>query len=456
MFYGISSELLRDLPAFFPPASTTALEEASDPAFMFLLIHHPSKLRNPGYILSVTAIHIHPHLPRELYATSAQSLLIQELVEYCVDFLQDSTADLRTCAVLSRSWVRAAQSHLFSEVCLARNREGSPCQLRCGQFLQIVHTSPHILGYISSLRVNLESLSDNTFLLFSRSGFRRLRHIDICNQGDVSPPVVWAVEWLLALPTLRRVELNFRFPSMDSFLDMWELCSPNIEHLVLGDRATPPAETSAFGTRRPARGPPIALRSFKVNSEQFVHDWLADGHCPFDFSRLETLDLGAASALYRHDAFRPAISTVTSLAFKAIFGQPMIPLSLFTRLTHLKITVPNSWDLPLLLATLAAIPACSALSTIRIASANPHVDADSCTLLDHALSQLCLPNLKAVEVDFTVFTAAFAAGSLQGAVRRPEEYFAAVSQYFPILCCRGLYASVGYLFLEENNSDGEI
>ncbi|KAJ7301825.1 hypothetical protein DFH08DRAFT_95993 [Mycena albidolilacea] len=108
---------------------------------------------------------------------------LQELIDYCLDFLHASGPDLKRCALVSRHWTNTCQKHLFSHIII-----GSPgysyedstflairrrCHLRC----EVLSTSPRLLGLVKSLQTHLDAIPPETLISFAKLSFPSLRRI---------------------------------------------------------------------------------------------------------------------------------------------------------------------------------------------------------------------------------------------------------------------------------------
>ncbi|KAJ6624237.1 hypothetical protein B0H10DRAFT_1943422 [Mycena sp. CBHHK59/15] len=227
-------------------------------------------------------------------STADSPLDIQEVVDHCIDFLHDSVPDLRACALVHRSWVDAAQFHLFRHISFSNVVENQ--NVRCSRFLDIFGASPRnarIRGFVSRFEVRLRQLTHNNFVAISPL-FPRLRHIHISgtSKPHVPPLDVSALRQLLSLPTVERVEIYYwSFANASEFLQIWEGCSRSIRHLSLGrigissdaNHWITQQHSATHSTRR------IKLESLDIWEAQPISSWLADGDCQFDFSHLKTL-----------------------------------------------------------------------------------------------------------------------------------------------------------------------
>jgi hypothetical protein len=75
---------------------------------------------------------------------------ISELADQVIDHLHADAESLRTCALVSRSWVPAARYHIFFSVNIKKN---STCRFLC----DIIAQSPDIGGYIRNIYIYFQA-----------------------------------------------------------------------------------------------------------------------------------------------------------------------------------------------------------------------------------------------------------------------------------------------------------
>ncbi|KAJ7746426.1 hypothetical protein B0H14DRAFT_3605951 [Mycena olivaceomarginata] len=87
---------------------------------------------------------------------------ISELLNQCIGLLHESPSDLAACALVSRSWVPAAQSRIFKSLSITAPSTAQNTRLwsRCQATLR---GSPHLIRYIHSLSVSSTSMLYDTF-----------------------------------------------------------------------------------------------------------------------------------------------------------------------------------------------------------------------------------------------------------------------------------------------------
>ncbi|KAJ7478639.1 hypothetical protein B0H11DRAFT_2028113 [Mycena galericulata] len=300
---------------------------------------------------------------------------IPEISAYCIDFLSDSLHSLSACALVCRSWAHRAQYHLFSNISLkGRGSSGTSAmkkdayRLRCARLLEIANTSPHIIGLIKRPRFDLLFLEDAIPVL--NLPFTRLDQVSISGRDDPSLPIVPALQRLLSLPTIKDVRLEFRFETKSRFMQIWEVCSPNICFLELNtvwSLANKPIaiveEAESRDTRRI-----IKLKSLTiVNATSYVEAWLADGRCPLDLSHLHSLDFKWNADLLRSTYFAPALPHIKTLCLSLIMVQEPCDLGQLVQLETLSFIVIHLRHLHLVLQTLFTISTPSHSKVIDIA-----------------------------------------------------------------------------------------
>ncbi|KAJ7088285.1 hypothetical protein C8R44DRAFT_751861 [Mycena epipterygia] len=246
------------------------------------------------------------------------SQLAQELVDHIITFLHDSPADWPACALVSRSWVHTAQSHIFRQICFVSAQ--STNEDRWARFQQISHISPHLIHHVRQLHVADSAVSSETFLAICNFPFARLDGASV-QLGTVTPSFTLAVQKLFSLPTLRRVQI-------------WDECSRSLEHLELSCSLGEAegfhfAQQSSLAIRLES----LAIRTVDID----VLEWLTPTHCPLDFSGLRALSLCKYTDLLGSETFAPALQTIETLDLTSEYVKPTIDLSSFPNLTLLRI-----------------------------------------------------------------------------------------------------------------------
>ncbi|KAF7337869.1 NmrA domain-containing protein [Mycena venus] len=318
---------------------------------------------------------------------------VQELVEYCFDFLHGSKSDLKACALVCRGWVYAAQSQLFAKMDICDSMVDQ--HRRVAQLLEISQ-SPHILALVSRLEINLHYLASESFL-GAITQFTRLKEVRISGNSMASTPgtASLAVGALLSLTTVQRVELHCAFPTPSAFLQIWGGCSENVKHLELGSVHVNDFEYDWASSPVLLRSK-VKLASLRVLYGDFILPWLTTDACPFAFSQLTSLTVCALKEhLIDWSVFQPKMIERLEIGSNAI--QKPINLGPFTRLRHLVLQVHGPRNLAIALTVLATIPPANHISRITLDCTYPS-QSDIFTRLDDLLFGMPLPEL--VEVEF--------------------------------------------------------
>ncbi|KAJ7433985.1 hypothetical protein FB451DRAFT_304984 [Mycena latifolia] len=233
---------------------------------------------------------------------------IQELVDQCIEFLHDSPRDLRACALVSRSCASAAQAHIFRQISI----RSTALDDLWPRLQRTLHISPHLVRHIHRLQLDSEALSIETFSAVCEFPFTHLRYACIYHTNS-DLPVGLALQQLLSLPTLRRVEIVATFPQPSTFRQIWDRCSPSIKHLELSCAVYPPEAVQSIAHPRSRS---IAFESLKIGPIKYLSNWLLDDLCPLNLSRLRVLSIVPAhGAEFWWLKFAPTFQTLEVLDF---------------------------------------------------------------------------------------------------------------------------------------------
>ncbi|KAJ7251738.1 hypothetical protein C8J57DRAFT_1352336 [Mycena rebaudengoi] len=275
----------------------------------------------------------------------ASPLHLQELLDHCIGFLHNSTADLTAAALVARTWVSPAQSHLYYEVVRYRREIRYKHENTWSQLLRTLHTSPHLIRHIRRLCVRPPpQLTSETFSKISLLPFSHLEDVKILSCALVPPSAV-AIQQLLSMPTLRHVSLFWEFDDPATFLQVWDRCSRSIRSISLDSSQGLRQARDPFNPVVRQSAAPITLEFFRVGYiNGIVPDWLQHETCPFDFSGLKVLAVYRYPEMLDWPRFAPASQSVEALAIEIPRGQISIDLSGFPKLTFLRITLR---DVPL-------------------------------------------------------------------------------------------------------------
>ncbi|KAJ7685712.1 hypothetical protein DFH06DRAFT_1289492 [Mycena polygramma] len=336
---------------------------------------------------------------------------IQELVECCVDFLDDSSLDLKACTLVCRAWTYTAQSHLFSTNAFWDSMADQ--HLRIPKLIDMASTF-HILGLISRLEINLHYLGSDSFLVAIDS-LTRLKEVRISGNPVASTPgtAMLSVRGLFRLPTVQNVEVHCSFTSPVAFLEIWDGCSESIRHLALGSFRVNDNEYDWNSAPVVEPRQKIKLESLRLSYADLIFPWLACDACPFAFSRVATLSVAHAGIGFRttpvifwkHSKIFSHLCSPTAIQHLELRGDAIldpIDLGMFTHLQNLTLELVNVRTMNMILTTLARIPSGNRISRIAIHCTRtwPHIlsSEDAFYPLDDLLSRMPMPELINVEV----------------------------------------------------------
>ncbi|KAF8178969.1 hypothetical protein K438DRAFT_1769108 [Mycena galopus ATCC 62051] len=184
--------------------------------------------------------------------------LIQELVDSIIECLSQSSADLHSCALVSKSWVTKAQSHIFWTVSFSTN-DGVEKYERCLMGLQKLQTYPHLSRFVRHIIISV--VNSHRLAPVSSMTFPSLQEItlqsgsyryDLERLIPMMMETVPTIQAYLRSPSVKRVNFNgyFTIAVLDSYFDD---CSSNITSLGLDLRhiAHPLEQTVVTTLRQP-------------------------------------------------------------------------------------------------------------------------------------------------------------------------------------------------------------
>ncbi|KAJ6536204.1 hypothetical protein B0H19DRAFT_383174 [Mycena capillaripes] len=240
-------------------------------------------------------------------------LNVPELVDTCITHLRESRTDVRSCALVCRGWVYSAQACIFEVAVLWRSWWGSMDDYRrlwC-QLLAVLASSPHLIRHIRHLDLNLKALSyDGLMEQIARVSFSRLARVTVRSWSMRAAP---ALTPLLALTTLRHVDLACEVSDPTRFADMWDACSRSVRSVTF--RALQKSKKTLSPVFREGV-PPLALRALEVHDMTgFISAWLKHDRCPFQFSGLRVLAVHSYPGILQWSKLRPALPHLEALQF---------------------------------------------------------------------------------------------------------------------------------------------
>ncbi|KAJ7116906.1 hypothetical protein C8R44DRAFT_791639 [Mycena epipterygia] len=278
----------------------------------------------------------HLHLPLPLLALGKQmDQVTQELVDHIIGFLHDSPRDWPACALVSRSWVYAAQAHIFRRVSL--KIEESTDEHLGNRFLATLEKSPHLIRHVRQLQVmragRLSTRSTDPFPAICHFPFTHLDRVDVTLSLSEASCIL-GLQQLLSLPTIRRAKIACHFVDPSHFAQIWDRCSPRLAHLAIFYSQSP----KDFP---PSQSPPSYIRLQSLDFGEMMasaglRDWLTHPLCPFDFSRIKHLAVATSTELIVSYKLEPGLKTIETLDVHIERIRPPLNLSLLPRLALLR------------------------------------------------------------------------------------------------------------------------
>ncbi|KAJ7256186.1 hypothetical protein B0H12DRAFT_1112729 [Mycena haematopus] len=336
-------------------------------------------------------------------------LAVQELLDYCLDFLHASAPDLKRCALVSRNWTKTSQLHLFSRITVGSVGYSygdssflAAIRHRCRALCEVLSTTPRLRELVKSLQIHLDTIPLDTVTAFANLSFPSLQRIFVSGNWIPSSGVV--IQELLSLDTLSAISISGNFRSLSEFTAVLSRCSPSITSLSFSSVRIPPSPVHAL-TVVDDDDPPDERRRIEIDALDLwwssgIHDWLNSPECLFDFSNLKRLRLNENTSLPEWAAFAPAIPQIEHLQFQPQLNSPtVLDLAPFTNLQCVEIFIEFKDDVSSALETLATLAPSNKLRTIRFRLTHTSIpNAQSGADLDASLMMLPIPHLRAVEL----------------------------------------------------------
>ncbi|KAJ7726763.1 hypothetical protein B0H16DRAFT_1894673 [Mycena metata] len=267
------------------------------------------------------------------------SVHIQELCELIVGFLQDSRADLESCALVSPAFTLPAQRHLFRDIDITLVGELPD------RFFTILAAAPHILPLVRRIRTYfredvLTQLCDLHFPNLRELSFTgNTSSVSFIFTRNTSSAGLKSAATLVGLPSIRSVTLDdYYFISAD-VNELFERCTSPLDSLILdtgtiADNAEPTA---------PSRR--IKLNRLVIRDRWDTWMWLLHPMSPFDLTAIHELDYNSSN-LFSPPAtlLNSSRRTLNKLRITEEAYDGVLPLCIavadLPALTHLVVTVP--------------------------------------------------------------------------------------------------------------------
>ncbi|KAJ7698389.1 hypothetical protein B0H17DRAFT_333056 [Mycena rosella] len=252
---------------------------------------------------------------------SAVSVLqIQELCDYIVDFLHDSSPDLKSCALVSTPLASSAQRHLFYDIIL---NQGTPSvddsrtlwnfdeAGACTRLCSALRASPHLIGLIRRLRASLE---EDILDQLRAVPFGNLQDFVLSRRGGAfpEPGALLAATEIIGLPSIRRVRLiRPTLPDIHHLSRLFQQSAPQLHTLSLNYPSLP----FDSGTLDPSlNGPAAKIKSLHITAHRFHWKTLLHSLGPFDFTELQDIDCGGMTVHSCSTLLSRSQSTINKLA----------------------------------------------------------------------------------------------------------------------------------------------
>ncbi|KAJ7038427.1 hypothetical protein C8F04DRAFT_1089125 [Mycena alexandri] len=331
-------------------------------------------------------------------------LAIQELIDYCIDFLYASAADLKRCALVSRYWTHTAQMHLFKQHVVI----GSPgysygdstflamARQRCRLLYGVLAASPGLLGFVEALKIHLDTTPPDTLRDFATLELPSLRRIVVF--GNWMPAAGTIIEEFLGRGTLTTISISGNFSSLSAFTRILTRCSTSITDVSFCNVRVPTTGIHpSVGNDLPDRR--IEIHALDLWWSSGIHEWLNSPHCCFEFSNLKRLRLNENITLPQWVAFAPSIPRIEYLQFQPQITGVKVDLAPFSKLKRIEALIEFRDDISAALETLSTLTRPNQIEMIRFRLTHSSLpDLDSGAAIDKRLTALPIPNLRAVEL----------------------------------------------------------
>ncbi|KAJ7830552.1 hypothetical protein B0H14DRAFT_3143484 [Mycena olivaceomarginata] len=309
-----------------------------------------------------------------------RTLPLHDLGGHITDFLCESPADLRSCALVSRGFTYHAQRNLFHDIIFhpgcsgiddlpVGNVDEIPI---CRRFCSILMASPHLIPLVRRLRTSLE---DNVVRELARVKFPNLRdvvfHRNLRLERElIKKKTLVVAGTITSLPSIRRVGLLWlTLQDIQDLRRLFDHSSPHLEALLLHEVRI---RNSSEEPEKPRLAAPLRRATIKQLHVPGVHGptrALLSSLGPFDFSMLEDIEYSIVKRMqYTTALLNRGRSTITRLKVDGTLSQAHIAtLALLTALTELHIRTGNTTeDLAGVVALLAALPVPSLLKIVGL------------------------------------------------------------------------------------------
>ncbi|KAJ7181457.1 hypothetical protein C8R43DRAFT_271315 [Mycena crocata] len=250
------------------------------------------------------------------------TFMVQELLDYIIDYLSDSPRDLVACAGVAKSWVYRAQYHIYRHLDLTPGSSCDDIEIRFHRLTHTLQNVPHLIAFIRSVSVPLKSsaLASLSELPFSHLAEFRLECTSYPWAAPAQRETIAPLQRILRLPSLHRVTFWGYLEPIAIIDEYFEGCSRNIKHLrlELDNLDAYPGVQSLCALpvpRLPCPLPPIQkIELTHMSLPQQLAEWIRAPHCPFSLTRLISLEIRASDWVPLQKVLAPCLPQLEVLS----------------------------------------------------------------------------------------------------------------------------------------------
>jgi hypothetical protein len=219
-----------------------------------------------------------------------------ELIDYIIDYLHDNIWDLRSCALVSKTWLPSCRFHIFYRISICSYGSSEICYHRLYEFIQ---QTPCLASYVRDLKFidNPDAALERILLPLLRS-FTQLCKLSLSNlDWDwFTPDMKKLFVDILDLPSLVHFKVKLVWFSRPE--DFINLLRPPLKRLAVGiswsgNRTTVDIGSvvnaegqDAMAKRRPCR---LELLDLSIAFSPALIEWLLRPQSIVDLSNLRSL-----------------------------------------------------------------------------------------------------------------------------------------------------------------------
>ncbi|KAK7024690.1 hypothetical protein R3P38DRAFT_3269481 [Favolaschia claudopus] len=329
---------------------------------------------------------------------------VHELLDHTISFLTPSASDLISCALVARSWLDPAQSHLF-RVPHDRTPRYNISHSVATSLCRTLSENPPLARHVREFRLCLPAHVDTPLPdLLREIQFPNLQTLDIAYLRTTSAPLPESFAQLFTLKSLKQLKMYLNVPPSPSLMRAVESCSATIQHLdLVCSQGLGDVSTAEQAIR-------IQLKSLRLEYRKQYGPHTIDAMkflSPFGLSKLNALAV-------RGGDFVPweliETKNIRVLEISNVLSEkiPSIDLSQFPNLSVLRIGFLQ-YVPPTIFETLATIASSHRIHTIFVYfeshmelarfEQDDEDDFSLCEELDQVLSSVPLDPLPSVEVE---------------------------------------------------------